>query len=199
MLEIIIASTNKGKIREIKNLYPNINFLSLTDLDFQEEIVEDGNSFLENAYIKASYIAKRYNKITLSDDSGISVRALNYEPGIYSARYASNAHDDEANNKLLLKNLVGKKDRYAFYSCAICIVLPDGKHYEVLEKCEGQIIDEARGNGGFGYDPYFYLPEYGKTMAEISLEEKNKISHRAKALRALEPIFKELEDKYGNN
>lgn len=197
MLDIIIASTNKGKIREIKNLYPNINFISLSDLDFKEEIVEDGNSFIENAYIKASYIAKKYHKITMSDDSGLSVRALNYAPGIFSARYAGNMHDDNLNNALLIKNLQGIDDRYAFYSCAICIVLPNGEHYEVIKKCEGQIIDDARGKGGFGYDPYFLLPEYNKTMAEISLEEKNKISHRAKALRALEPILKELELKYG--
>lgn len=194
MLEIIIASTNEGKIREIRSLFKNVKFISLKDLDFKEEIVEDGTTFMENAKIKAMYIAKKYHKYTLADDSGLCVRALGYAPGVYSARYAG-THEDSDNNRLLVKNMQDAQDFYAYYEAVLCLATPDLKFYWASGKCEGEIILEARGENGFGYDPYFYLPEYKKTMAEISLEEKNKISHRAKALEALKPIIEGLIDE----
>lgn len=185
MKTIVLATNNQGKIREFKSLFQNCNILSLKDINYQDEIVEDGNSFTENAIIKAKAIAKKYNVITIADDSGLEVKALDGAPGIYSARYAGIGHDDKANNELLIKNLKGKKNRNARYVCAICLYYPNDQYITVLETCEGVIIDEPKGENGFGYDSHFYVEEYGKTFAEITLEEKNKISHRAKALRSL--------------
>lgn len=193
MKTIIIATNNQNKVKEIKSLFDNKNicFKTLKEIGYKDEIIEDGNTFSENALIKAKTIALKYNIPAISDDSGLEVRALNWEPGIYSARYAYNLHDDEENNKLLLKNLEGIEDRYARYACAICLYYPNGKHIDVLEYCEGEIIDEKKGTNGFGYDPYFYIPSLGKTFAEVPLEIKNTMSHRAKALRRLKELINE--------
>ena len=193
MCTVIIATNNQNKIREIKSLFENssVNFKSLKEIGFYEDIVEDGNTFSENAMIKAKTIALKYGYPAISDDSGLEVRALNWEPGIYSARYAYNLHDDEENNKLLLKNLEGIEDRFARYACAICLYFPNGEHLDVLEYCDGEIIDDRRGTNGFGYDPYFYIPKLKKTFAEVPLEVKNTMSHRAKALRKLKELINE--------
>ncbi len=190
MKTIVIATNNMNKVREFKSLFPNINFKSLKDLGYTKEIIEDGSTFEENAILKAKQVAKDLGVIAISDDSGLEVEALNNAPGIYSARYAG-AHDDEANNALLIKNLKGKENRNARYVCALCIYHPSGEYKTVIGTCEGKIIDIPKGKNGFGYDPYFYVEEFQKTLAEVSLEQKNKISHRAKALRKIMEICNE--------
>ena len=197
MLQIVIASNNKNKIREIKKLYPNLDLKSLAELNISDEAEEDGQTFRENAAKKALYIAQKYHVITLADDSGLCCLGLALAPGVHSARYASD-HNDALNNAKLVKEISSIKNKKAYYACAICIALPNGKTYLKEKKCYGRIILTPKGQGGFGYDPYFYLPKLNKTMAEISLEEKNMISHRAKALKALKPIFRKLEKKYDN-
>ena len=192
MKTVVIASNNKNKIREFKSILniDNVEFKSMSDIGFTDDIVEDGNSFKENALIKPRTISKKFNVIAISDDSGLEVMALGGAPGIYSARYAG-GHDDEDNNALLLKNLKGVEDRRARYVCNICLYYPNDEYISVEEYCNGYIIDDRRGSGGFGYDPYFYVDEYKKTLAEVSLEDKNKISHRAKALRKLRDMLDE--------
>ena len=194
MEKIIIASKNKGKIKEFAKLLEGYDVKSLLDINFDEEIEETGTTFKENALIKASYICKKYNTIALSDDSGLEVFSLNNEPGVYSARYAGECHDDEANNNLLLKNLKDKDNTDCRYVCAIVVCYPDGRTITVEDYCYGKIIFERKGTNGFGYDPYFYLEQYGKTMAEISMEEKNKISHRGKAIQKLIGALDEINN-----
>ena len=191
MLEIIVATKNLGKLKEIKKICPNISFKSLIDLDYQDDIIENGKTFKENAYIKAKTIALKYNKIVLADDSGLCVRALNYAPGIYSARFAGN-HNDLENNKLLIEKLKGIEDRYAYFTCAMCLYIPNHDPIFVEGICEGEIKDEAKGKNGFGYDPHFYLPSLNKWMAELSPDEINKISHRGKALAKLKDVLDKL-------
>lgn len=192
MKTVVIATNNKNKVREFKSLLgnDNIEFKTLNEIGYTKEIIEDGNTFEENAYIKAHQVSKDLNVIAISDDSGLEVEALNMAPGIYSARYAG-GHDDEANNNLLIKNLKGIENRKARYACAICICYPNGETKTVIEYCYGKIIDDRRGTNGFGYDPYFYIPEFGKTFAEVPLEKKNTISHRAKAIRKLKELLNE--------
>lgn len=182
MKTIVLATNNMGKLREVRSLFDNLEVMSLKDINYNKDIIEDGKTFAENALIKARTISKEFNITVIADDSGLEVEALGGKPGIYSARYAG-CHDDEENNKLLIKNLQGITNRSARYVCAICVYKPNDE-YRIFEAyCEGKIIDDARGTNGFGYDPYFYVEKYQKTMAEISLEEKNTISHRASALR----------------
>ena len=185
-MDIIFASTNKGKIREFKEILApyNINVISLADLDFKDDIVEDGTTFLENAIIKAKTIAKIYNKPAMSDDSGICVLALNGEPGIHSARYSPN-RDDKENNKLLLKNLGDNKNRRAYYECDIVIYFPDDRYYSYEGRCYGNIDYKEEGNLGFGYDPLFIPDGFDRSFGLIPAEEKNKISHRGIAIRKM--------------
>ena len=186
MKTIVIATNNKHKVYEFRSMFnnPNIEFKTLKEIGYDKDIVVDGNSFIENALIKARTVSRDLNCIAISDDSGLEVRALNWAPGIYSARYAG-GHDDLENNKLLIKNLKGIEDRFARYACAIAICYPNGDELTEIAYCEGKIIDTLLGENGFGYDPYFYVDEYNKTLAQVSLEEKNKISHRAKAIRKI--------------
>lgn len=192
MKKIVFATNNINKVKEFKSLFKNkdLDFVTLKEINYDKEIIEDGNTFEENAYIKAHQVSKDLNVIAISDDSGLEVEALNMAPGIYSARYAG-GHDDEANNNLLIKNLKGIENRKARYACAICICYPNGETKTVIEYCYGEIIDDRRGTNGFGYDPYFYIPEFGKTFAEVPLEKKNTISHRAKAIRKLKELLNE--------
>ena len=186
-MKLIIASGNQGKIREIRAILGSFfeEVVSIKEAGIDHETVEDGNTFLENAYKKAREIAEISGCAALADDSGICVDALGGEPGIYSARFCGHHGDDEANNRLLVEKLKGEKNRKAHYTCAISLVYPDGTEKHSEGYLYGEIIDTPKGSGGFGYDPYFFLPEYGKTAAEITAEEKNKISHRAKALQNL--------------
>ncbi len=186
MKTVVIATNNKNKVKEFKSIInnPNIEFKTLKEIGYDKDIIEDGNTFIENALIKARTVSRDLNCIAISDDSGLEVRALNWEPGIYSARYAG-GHDDLENNKLLIKNLKGIEDRFARYVCAIAICYPNGDELTEIAYCEGKIIDTPLGENGFGYDPYFYVDEFNKTLAQVSLEEKNKISHRARAIRKI--------------
>lgn len=195
-MKIVLASRNKHKISELQALLrgyvEGIEILSLDDVGIYGEIDENGKDFYENAVIKAKAAASS-GYIGIGDDSGLSVRALGGQPGIYSARYAGEHGNDAANNALLLKNLEGEEDRYAEFICAVALVRPEGGEPLVVEgRTGGIIIDEARGEGGFGYDPYFYYEPFGKTFSEMSADEKNSISHRGKAIEALAKRIKEF-------
>lgn len=201
-MKIVFASGNAHKIREVKEILAScpstssLEVLSLKDIGFFEDIEENGATFEENALIKARAVSAR-GYICFADDSGLEVDALGGAPGIYSARYTGVHGTDEDNNALLLKNLENVPDekRTAHYTCAIACVFPNGEEFTVRDICEGKIIREARGNGGFGYDPYFYVKEYDKTLAEVTAEEKHAISHRGKALRLFaDTLGKKLKD-----
>ena len=187
MRTIVIATRNEGKLKEFKELFPKCEVLSLKDISYTKEIIENGKTFEENAMIKAKQVSIETNRIVIADDSGLEVMALDGAPGIHSARYASN-HNAEANNKLLLKNLEGITNRKAQFVCVICMYYPDGSYVLAEGKCEGKITEKLIGTNGFGYDPCFYVEEYGKTMAELPLSIKNKISHRAKAIQKLKEL-----------
>lgn len=182
--KIVFASKNKGKIREIKQLFSNINVDVLpAPEDF--DVIEDGKTFLDNAIIKAKKAAALTNSVALADDSGLIVDALNGEPGVQSARYADT---DKARIDRLLKALkeVPEGSRQARFICSMVLVAPDSELlHSTLGVCEGNIIFEPRGSDGFGFDPIFFVPEINLTMAEIPLEKKNTISHRSKALRQM--------------
>ena len=190
-MEIIVASNNKNKIKEIKEIFKevNANILSLKDINFNKEIEETGTTFEENSLIKAKTIYNLYHKAVIADDSGLMVDALNGEPGVYSHRYAGLEEDDQANNLKLINNLKGVRDRSARFVCVITYINSLGEVIQTRGEVEGEIIDEAKGNNGFGYDPYFYIKPLDKTMAELSLEEKNEISHRSKALAKLKELI----------
>lgn len=196
-MKIVVASRNKHKIGELQALLrkhiPDVEMLSLDDIGFEGDIVEDGESFEENALIKARAVA-RLGYIGVGDDSGLAVRALGGEPGIYSARYAGEHGNDSANNELLLRKLADKADRHAEFVCVIACVFPEdvGGGYSFRGATEGVIIDEYRGKGGFGYDPLFFYEPFGKTFSEMSGEEKNSISHRGKAIEAFARGLKEI-------
>lgn len=193
MKEIIVATKNRGKALDFIGMFEPLGFevKTLHDYDEIKDVEETGTTFEENAVIKAEVVAKRLGKIVIADDSGLIVDALNGEPGIYSARYAGEHKDDEANIDKVLKKLksVPDHERTARYYCALALAFPDGRTTTVNGTCEGIIRHERRGTNGFGYDPIFYMNELGKTMAEITLEEKNQISHRAEAMRKLKDIL----------
>ena len=186
-MKLIIASNNKHKIYEIKKILENKfeEILSMREAGIDHETVEDGKTFLENAYKKAREIAEISGCAALADDSGICVHALGGEPGIYSARYSGGHGNDEDNNNLVLKNLADKEDKSAHYTCAMSLVYPDGTHISAEGYMYGKITDNPRGDRGFGYDPIFIADGEERTVAEITDEEKNAISHRANALKLL--------------
>lgn len=189
-MKLIIASNNAHKIYEIKKILSGKfdEIISLREAGIDHETVEDGRTFIENALKKAREIAEISGECALADDSGITAHALGDEPGIYSARYASqdgdNA-DDGANNALLLKNLADKADKTAHYTAAVALVYPDGRSVTAEGYMYGEIIEDARGDRGFGYDPIFVPTGESRTVAEMTDEEKNAISHRANALKLL--------------
>lgn len=187
MKEILIASKNKHKIIEISNILIPLGYkvLSLFDYDDFPEIIEDGLTFKENALIKAKTLALSLNKTVIADDSGIEVFALNNEPGIYSARYAGLDKDHNDNNALLLKKLEGIENRGARFVTSMCIYYIDKDPIFVEDYLYGDITEEYIGNNGFGYDPIFKVQGLNKNLAELSLKEKNKISHRALCLKKL--------------
>ena len=198
-MKIVLASRNAKKIKELRELLseniPDIEILSLDDVGIYGEIEENGDTFEANAYIKASTAAKS-GYIGVGDDSGLEVDALGGAPGVYSARYSGEHGDDEANNTLLLKNLEGESNRHArFVSCIACVFPEKYKiePYTVRGCVEGEILTERHGDGGFGYDPLFYYSPFGKTLAEVTADEKNKVSHRANAIRAFAEKLKELK------
>ena len=197
---IIFATGNENKMKEIRMILSDLGMpiLSMKEAGIDVDVVEDGTTIEENALIKASEIAKYVeNCIVLADDSGLEIDYLNKEPGIYSARYAGENTPYEIKNQMLIDRLEGVADeqRTARFVCAIAAVFPDGSHEVVRGTIEGRIGYESAGENGFGYDPIFYLPEYGCTTAELDPEKKNELSHRGNALRAMRVI---MEKKYEN-
>ena len=193
-MKIFLATGNKHKIDEIKSIFKNvkdIEIISIKDGIEIPEVVEDGDTFEANSAKKALEIAKFTGMITIADDSGLCVDALNGEPGVYSARYSGEGATDASNNEKLIKNLQGIENRKAHFVSVITLGKPDGRAYSFRGEVEGEIIDTPRGDTGFGYDPHFYVAEYGKTLAEMP-EMKNVISHRANALKKLEVELEEI-------
>lgn len=194
MKEIIVASTNQGKIKEIKAMLKDIDIevLSMKDVLEQElEIEETGTTFKENALIKAQTIANIVNKPVLADDSGLEVDALDKQPGIYSARFLGADTSYNIKNQYIIDALKDK-ERTARFVCAMALVIPGQESILIEETMEGLINDKIEGANGFGYDPIFYFPPCQMTSAMMSMEEKNKYSHRAKALKKLYTILKEI-------
>lgn len=181
--KIVVASGNVGKIKEIRQIFTGIEILSMHDLGFDGDIPETGDTFKENAKIKAEFIAKRYNVPALADDSGLCVEALHGAPGIYSARFSGEG--DAANRRLLLKRLEGITDRRAYFESAVCLCMPSGKTYFGRGATYGNILQEEIGENGFGYDCLFYSDDLKKSFGLADDEEKNSVSHRARALADL--------------
>ena len=190
-MKVFIATGNKKKIDEIKPLLKDFEVLSIADGIDIPEVEENSDTFEGNSQKKALEIAKFLNMVAIADDSGLMVDALEGEPGVYSARYAGENANDSDNNKKLIQNLKGVGNRKAKFVSVISVAKPNGEVHSFRGEVEGIILDEARGNAGFGYDPYFYYVAYGKTFAELELSEKNAISHRA---RALSKMKKEIKD-----
>ncbi len=192
-MDILAATNNDNKLREIRAVMADTcRIVSLRQAGIESDPEETGETFEENARIKARSGMKLSGMPCIADDSGLQVSALGGEPGIRSARYAGGHGDDGANNRLLLQNLRGAADRSARYVCVICLALPDGREFISQGTCEGSILLEPVGRSGFGYDPLFLCPEYGRSYAQITPEEKNRISHRAKALQGIKKIIDEL-------
>ncbi len=193
-MKLIIASNNSGKIKEIKDIFKNKfdEIISMKEAGCNIDVVEDGTTFFENAFKKARTISEFTQSVALSDDSGLVVDALNGAPGIYSARYGGENTNDEKNIDKLLLNMKDVKNRQARFVSCVVLYFPEGKFLSAVGTAEGEILYERKGEGGFGYDPVFYSYELKKSFAEASVEEKNKISHRGKALRLLYKKLKEV-------
>lgn len=197
MKDLIIASNNKGKIQEIKEILKDykLNIMSQKEAGVDIEVDEDGSTFMENAYKKAYEIYKLKNdSIVIADDSGLMVDALDGAPGIYSARFAGEHGNSEKNNEKLLELLKGVpfENRKAKFVCAIVLIIDNETVIRAQGEVYGYIVEEARGKDGFGYDPLFYVPKYNKTFAEITSDEKNTISHRGRALKKLSEEISKL-------
>ena len=195
MRELVVATRNKGKLREIKELLADLDFkvISLDELTGMPEIIEDGKTFKENAIKKALTIARHTRTLTLGEDSGLEVAALGNQPGVYSARFSGNHATDPKNNEKLMKMLRGLslKKRRARYRCFAALADENGVVGVVSGSCSGLIATQARGKNGFGYDPLFLIPRYGKTFGELPSEIKAKISHRSRALKKVKKILQE--------
>ena len=193
MIELLVATRNRGKMLEIKDLLKDLPFkvTSLEDYPDMPEIVEDGKTFAQNALKKAVTIAMYTKKLTLGEDSGLEVKALKNAPGVYSARFSGEGATDKKNNSKLLKSLKGVplKKRQARYRCFAALVDGDKIIDVVSGRCEGLIALSSKGKNGFGYDPLFLIPKYGKTFGELDLSIKAKMSHRAKALKKVRKIL----------
>ncbi|MFO8240208.1 MAG: XTP/dITP diphosphatase [Dissulfuribacterales bacterium] len=187
--KLILATRNKGKLKEIQALFSdlNIDIMSLDDVKDAPHIEEDGTTFMENAFKKAKVIAEATGIMALADDSGLEVDAFNGAPGVYSARYSGENASDASNNEKLLVELqkVSSDKRGAHFTCVIIVYHPSGRWISAEAGCEGKITKKIIGDRGFGYDPVFYIPSVGRTMAQLTPEEKNRLSHRGKALRKL--------------
>ena len=197
---LLAATTNAGKLKELRLLLPEFRLVSPETLGLRLEVAEDGGSFRENAAIKARAGAAASGRLCIADDSGLEVDALGGEPGIFSARYGGGFLDDVGRCRLLLSNLACVSDpaeRSARFVCCAAIAAPDGRSCFGEGTCEGRIAAGASGGGGFGYDPVFYLPEEGRTMAELSAAGKNRISHRTRALAALRERLPEVFPELG--
>ena len=191
MKSIILASNNKDKVKEVKEILKGYDIISMKEAGIDVDIEENGTTFEENALIKARAIMKLTGQITMADDSGLEIDYLNKAPGVYSARFMGHDTSYDIKNRILLDRLEGVPDdeRTARFVCAVAAVFPDGTTSVVRETIEGQIGHEIVGANGFGYDPIFYVPEFGCTTAEMTPEQKNKLSHRGKALRAIKILL----------
>lgn len=190
MLEIILASHNEHKVNEIKSILNEINIVSLSTINEFDEPEENGKNLYENAYIKAKYYYDKFHRTVIADDTGLVVEALDGMPGVYSARYASLDtgavfHDDSLNRLKLLKELKNKENRNAHFDCVICLIEEDGKTSYFLGQTFGHITTKECGDNGFGYDSLFYSDDLKKTFGEATNDEKDKVSHRGRALKLL--------------
>lgn len=181
---IVLATRNQGKVREFQEMLQGyaVELRSLNDFGPIPEVEEDGATFDENAYKKALFTAKVLGLPAISDDSGLVVEALDGAPGVHSARYAGEDATDQRNIAKLLAAMQGETNRKAAFECVISIAVPSGPALTYEGRCEGRITEEVQGEGGFGYDPVFFCPQFGKTFAQCSMEEKNSVSHRGRAL-----------------
>ncbi len=188
----VLATRNPGKLGEFKTLFSGFIFelISLKGLQNPPNIIEDGDTYKANALKKARGICAFTKDLTIADDSGLEVEVLKGKPGVNSARYAGEYADDTDNIKKLLNEMQGKRDRRARFICCLALVKPGGEEIVVEGICGGEILEKPRGNGGFGYDPVFLINELDKTMAELTIDEKNSLSHRAKAVNTLLEVIK---------
>ncbi len=198
MEKIILASNNKHKIKEFQEIYTDKQIIALNDIGFTEDIVEDGNSYLENALIKAKTISKFLKNKgievpVIAEDSGLGVNSLNGAPGIYSARYAGGHDNVHACRAKLLKELEGKADRTAYYTATLVEYFPDDTYIWVEARTEGEILKQETVENNFGYDPLFYSYDLKKSFSEATMEEKNSVSHRARAILKLREAEKNLK------
>ncbi len=189
MKELLIATQNKGKAKEFEAMFEPMGYkvLTLHDLEGAEDVEETGSTFEENAILKAESLSAQFNKMALADDSGLMIDALDGRPGVYSARYAGEQKNDEANMDKVLNELsdVPDEKRTAQFHCVLAVARPGQETVTYRGQLEGVILKERQGENGFGYDPIFYVPAAGKTTAEMDPQEKNAISHRANALKEL--------------
>lgn len=193
-ITLVIATRNKGKTAEITDLLKDFPVLikNLDDFGPIPEVEENGDTFDANAYKKASFAARVLGIPALADDSGLVVEALGGAPGVYSARYAGENSTDEQKQTRILQEMKGKTNRKAAFECVISIAVPTGPALTYEARCEGLIADEPKGKSGFGYDPIFYYPPLKKTFAELSMEEKSRVSHRGKAFKELQSEFEKV-------
>lgn len=201
MKSIILASNNKDKVKEVKEILNGYDIISMKEAGIDVDIEENGTTFEENALIKARAIMKLTGQITMADDSGLEIDYLNKAPGVYSARFMGHDTSYDIKNKALIQKLEGVKgsDRSGRFVCAIAVCFPDGREIVKRGTMEGLIAEEIKGDNGFGYDPIVYLPEYGKTSGELAPEEKNKISHRGKALALIKEELDKSEELYAED
>ena len=199
MEKLIFATGNEGKMREIREILGRVGLtiLSQKEAGIQTNAEENGTTFEENALIKARAVAEQTDALVLADDSGLEIDYLGGEPGVYSARYLGEDTSYEIKNQKILDRLEGvpEEKRTARFVCVIAAVLPDGRTFTTRGTIEGIIGYESRGEGGFGYDPIFFVPEYHCSTAELTMDQKNEISHRGKALRAMKEILEKLPEK----
>lgn len=201
MKSIILASNNKDKVKEVKEILKGYDIISMKEAGIDVDIEENGTTFEENALIKARAIMKLTCQITMADDSGLEIDYLNKAPGVYSARFMGHDTSYDIKNKALIQKIEGVKgsDRSGRFVCAIAVCFPDGREIVKRGTMEGLIAEEIKGDNGFGYDPIVYLPEYGKTSGELAPEEKNKISHRGKALALIKEELDKSEELYAED
>lgn len=185
MSTYLLASNNAGKLREFREIFSEDTILSLKEVSLEIEVEEDGTTFEENAIKKAREIAKISGMTAIADDSGLCVDALDGAPGVYSARYAGEDATDRQRIEKLLEEMKNLSNRTARFVSVVALCTPDGEIVTACGECEGEILQEALGEGGFGYDPVFYVKEFDQTFGQITGEEKNSISHRGRAIRAL--------------
>lgn len=199
-MKLILASNNKKKLRELGEILSDmdVELISQREAGCDFEVEETGTTFAENAYLKAKAVADATGLAAVADDSGLMVEALNGEPGVYSARYAPGGHEasDKEKYEYLLSKLVNVEHRAAKFVSSICCILPDGSIIRTEGECRGEILREPAGEGGFGYDPVFMPQGYDRSMAELGTEVKNRISHRANALREFKKKLRELNGTY---